>query len=227
MNALLISQQLEYAMKTALSMGKGNSKSNDRIKPQISERTVSPPRVVGRTGVSVRQQIAWAKAYKRFISKSSDSIGKKFRKEKSAKNSTLENDEEIEMDFSIMKPPAVFVDGYNIIGFTNSLKGLERLSNDLNEDRDKLINDLCVLRGVTGWAIEVIFDAYKAPYSSSSALINSRSQNIDGLVVTFTSNSETADNYIERRFEELRQAGFVNMVFSQFQCQLIFSFFLY
>ena len=182
----------------------------------------NPPRVVSGGGVSVRQQIAWAKAYKRFISKSSSTSmqqGKKFRKEKSSKKEALDLGETIDIDFTTFKPPAVFVDGYNIIGFTNSLKGMDNLSADLGEDRDRLINDLCILRGVTGWAIEVIFDAYKAPpspstspFSTSSAGMKSRSQTVDGVAVTFTSNSETADNYIERRFEELRKAGFTNMV---------------
>ncbi len=182
-----------------------------------------PPRVISGAGVSVRKQIAWVKAYKRFLSKSSTSIhqGKKFRKEKSTKKDQTELDDTIDFDFTIMKPPAVFVDGYNIIGYTNSLKGMDNLSADLAEDRDRLINDLCILRGVTGWAIEVIFDAYKTPFyspssstspSSASGVKSSRSQNIDGVVVTFTSNSETADNHIERRFEELRKDGFTNMV---------------
>eukprot|EP01036_Dinobryon_divergens_P029049 gene29049-38100_t len=184
---------------------------------QSSGPTPNPPRVVSGAGVSVRQQIAWAKAFKRFISMSSTSTqqGKKFRKEKSSKKDSLELDETIDIDFTTIKPPAVFVDGYNIIGFTNSLKGMDNLSSDLGEDRDRLLNDLCILRGVTGWAIEVIFDAYKAPPSPSaspfSSGMKSRSQTVDGVVVTFTSNSETADNYIERRFEELRKSGFTNM----------------
>ena len=191
---------------------------------QQSGSNPNPPRVVSGASVSVRQQIAWAKAYKRFISMSSTSTqqGKKFRKEKSSKKDSLELDETIDIDFSTMRPPAVFVDGYNIIGYTNSLKGMDNLSSDLGEDRDRLINDLCILRGVTGWAIEVIFDAYKAPPSPSSSPFSSgmksRSQTVDGVVVTFTSNSETADNYIERRFEELRKSGFTNMVQSHFAC---------
>jgi predicted RNA-binding protein with PIN domain len=103
---------------------------------------------------------------------------------------------------------------------------MDNLSSDLGEDRDRLLNDLCILRGVTGWAIEVIFDAYKAPPSPSSASpfssgMKSRSQTVDGVVVTFTSNSETADNYIERRFEELRKSGFTNMVQSHFACSFV------
>lgn len=37
-------------------------------------------------------------------------------------------------------------------------------------------------------------------------------ESVDNILVTYTSSSETADNHIERRFEELRQEGFNNMV---------------
>eukprot|EP00597_Dinobryon_sp_UTEXLB2267_P000506 CAMPEP_0170059662 /NCGR_PEP_ID=MMETSP0019_2-20121128/1862_1 /TAXON_ID=98059 /ORGANISM="Dinobryon sp., Strain UTEXLB2267" /LENGTH=321 /DNA_ID=CAMNT_0010264981 /DNA_START=446 /DNA_END=1409 /DNA_ORIENTATION=+ len=108
-----------------------------------------------------------------------------------------------------MRPPAIFVDGYNVIGMMNSLKGVSGIGNDLDAQRDSLINDLCILRGVTGWAIEVIFDAYKSPSMSSKS--KSKSESIDNIMVTFTSSSETADNHIERRFAELKSSGFTNM----------------
>lgn len=39
-----------------------------------------------------------------------------------------------------------------------------------------------------------------------------KTESIDSLLVTFTGMSETADNYIERRFGELAAEGFTNMI---------------
>lgn len=152
----------------------------------------------------MRQQIAWAKAYKRLTSESSAAKGptKKFRRASSPKVA-VEDEELVTVDYHDMKPPAVFVDGYNVIGFTNVWE--QRVGVSLDEARDRLISDMGVLRGGTGWHIELVFDAYK--HSSPE-----RSESIDGVVVTFTSPSETADDCIERRFNTLAQAGFSNMI---------------
>ena len=53
---------------------------------------------------------------------------------------------------------AVFVDGYNVIGYINSVEGRQI---DLSDARDCLISDLAVLKSATGWYIEVVFDAYQ------------------------------------------------------------------
>ena len=125
---------------------------------------------------------------------------KKFRKDKGPKEEVKE--EYFEVDYVKMKPPAVFVDGYNIIGFMNR-KGNRGIS--LEDARDCLISDLTVLRGATDWHIEVVFDVYKSIGHQSSS-------SVDNVIVTYTSMSETADNYIERRFEELKKDGFSNMI---------------
>ena len=164
-----------------------------------------PPRVLRTPGsVSVRQQIAWAKAYKRLMSDSSAAKGptKKFRRVVGPKVA-VKDEELVTVDYQDMKPPAVFVDGYNVIGFANVWE--QRVGVSLDEARDRLISDMGVLRGGTGWHIELVFDAYK--HSSPE-----RTESIDGVVVTFTSPSETADDCIERRFNTLAQAGFANMV---------------
>jgi predicted RNA-binding protein with PIN domain len=64
---------------------------------------------------------------------------------------------------------------------------------------------LAVLRSATGWWIEVVFDAYMARTPQ-------KTESIDSLLVTYTGMSETADNYIERRFGELAAEGFTNMI---------------
>lgn len=161
-----------------------------------------PLRVDNNINVPVRQQIAWAKAYKRIMSSSfssSNHVTRKFRQDRGPKE---EEEEYTEIDFQKTKPPAVFVDGYNIIGYINSVEGRNIQFDDA---RDCLISDLAVLRSATGWWIEVVFDAYKA-------MTPQKTESIDSLLVHYTGVSETADNFIERRFGELAAEGFTNMI---------------
>eukprot|EP01038_Epipyxis_sp_PR26KG_P009598 gene9598-12926_t len=193
-------------LKSNCLYGKSDKKSKkisgSVAKPQPSS-AVSAPRVSNQINIPIRQQIAWAKAYKRLInasSKQSSSPTKKFKKERGPK---AEQEEYVEVNYVETKPPAIFVDGYNIIGRMNEENKNKQI--DLSTARDCLISDLAVLRGATGWWIEVVFDAYKV--SSPQ-----KCYEIDNILVTYTSQSETADNFIERRFEELRSDGFTNMV---------------
>lgn len=161
-----------------------------------------PMRVDNNINIPVRQQIAWAKAYKRIMTSSFSStnhITRKFRQDRGPKE---EEEEYTEIDFKKTKPPAVFVDGYNIIGYINSVEGRNIAFDDA---RDCLISDLAVLRSATGWWIEVVFDAYKA-------MTPQKTESIDSLLVHYTGMSETADNFIERRFGELAAEGFTNMI---------------
>ena len=161
-----------------------------------------PMRVDNNINVPVRQQIAWAKAYKRIMSSSFSSnnhVTRKFRQDRGPKE---EEEEYTEIDFKKTKPPAVFVDGYNIIGYINSVEGRNIAFDDA---RDCLISDLSVLRSATGWWIEVVFDAYKA-------MTPQKTESVDSLLVHYTGISETADNFIERRFGELAAEGFTNMI---------------
>jgi len=155
--------------------------------------------------IPVKVQIAWAKAYKRLKSnenKKNVVNTKRWRQE----NVKKEEEEYVEIDYERTRPPAVFVDGYNIIGFMKVAENRDDVS--LEDARDCLVSDLGVLQGSTGWYIEVVFDAYAARGVEHL----SRSQLVDGVMVTFTSKSETADNHIERRFSELRKEGYSNMI---------------
>ena len=73
-------------------------------------------RVSNQINIPIRQQIAWGKAYKRFMqsqtSINSNSVPKKFKQI----NELKEQEEYVEIDYKNTRPPAVFVDGYNIIG---------------------------------------------------------------------------------------------------------------
>jgi hypothetical protein len=119
--------------------------------------------VEANSNVPVRQQIAWAKARKRLVSlskSSSHSGAPKYRKEKSGKQQTGQDDDEVFIDYEKLKPPVVFVDGYNVIGYMNRVE--KKNFDDLSAARDGLISDLSVLRTATGWLIEVVFDAYQS-----------------------------------------------------------------
>jgi predicted RNA-binding protein with PIN domain len=173
-----------------------------------SAQTASAPkrRVNHNINIPMRQQIAWAKAYKRLMSASSAGnkqvVSKAFKKDRGPKEP---EEEYVEIDYVNTKPPAIFVDGYNIIGYINSVEGRDI---EMSDARDCLISDLAVLRGATGWWIELVFDAY----SDSSPTTATQRASIDSVFVTYTSRSETADNHIERRFAELKEEGFTNMV---------------
>ena len=169
--------------------------------PSLAE-VRKPMRVDNNINVPVRQQIAWAKAYKRIMTSSFNSasnVAKKFRQDRGPKE---EEEEYTEIDFKNTKPPAVFVDGYNIIGYINSVEGRNIAFDDA---RDCLIGDLAVLRSATGWWIEVVFDSYKSMQPQ-------KTETIDSLLVHYTGISETADNFIERRFGELAAEGYTNMI---------------
>ena len=96
-------------------------------------------------------------------------ISKKFRQKKKTKqeeNVQEKHDQQnyTELDFQIQtNPPIIFLDGYNIIGYTNMLEkstsnsnaGAERflISNDnsLSASRDSLIADINTLQRTTGF----------------------------------------------------------------------------
>ena len=173
--------------------------------PSPTPSPPAAPRVQKAPGsISVRQQIAWARAYRRLnaaaVASSSARPTRKFRQEKGPKEV---EEEYVEIDYVNTLPPVVFVDGYNVIGFINVWE--QRNTMALDDARDCLISDLCVLKGGTGWHIELVFDAYKhaAP---------EKRETVDGVFVTFTRQSETADDCIERRFNELSRAGHTNMI---------------
>eukprot|EP00981_Chlorochromonas_danica_P010236 scaffold3058_cov165-Ochromonas_danica.AAC.27 len=189
---------LFMAKGKGITSGGGNQRNNDGT----GASNLDAPRVRSDINVPVRQQIAWAKANKRLMSASSSShIPKKFRQETRKEKKAKE--EYIEVDYQNVRPPFVFVDGYNVIGQMEYKDQEGKM--DLEEARDRLINDLAVVRGATGWIIEVVFDAYKVKSSGNSMFA-------DGVIITYTSATETADGYIERRFEELRNEGFTNMI---------------
>ena len=100
-------------------------------------------RVSNQINIPIRQQIAWGKAYKRFMqsqtSTNSNSAPKKFKQI----NELKEQEEYVEIDYKNTRPPAVFVDGYNIIG-----KIYNRLHYRLQvEQNSNICHIICVHHG--------------------------------------------------------------------------------
>lgn len=204
--------------RTVLVMASNDGKSKKKKKsgqPQLpsanpsttnvnSEPSSPSSRVTNQINIPIRQQIAWAKAYKRLMTQSSSSStgqAKKFRRKGGTK---VVEEEYVEINYVETKPPAVFVDGYNIIGYMKQTEN-NYANVPLDDARESLISDLSVLRGATGWWIEVIFDAYLNQTPEKQEFV-------DNILVTYTGKDETADNHIERRFVKLRNDGFTNMV---------------
>jgi len=191
-----------------------SSKQSDPTTAPLHSIRDTPQRITNQLNISVRQQIAWAKAKKRLDKQVSTPITGKVRKYRRDKSDALTNcttgDEcSLEdfdgLDYMNMKPPAIFVDGYNIIGVMKSTSTSSHQI-DFEAARDSLISDLCMLRSATGWWIELVFDAYKTGSPQSSSTVDL------GVIVTYTSATDTADTFIERRFQELSNEGFTNVV---------------
>ena len=199
-----------YSSFWALFGKKNNKKTNsNNSQSSPSSSSANAPRVINQGKFSVRQQIAMVRAYKAANSKENQvKMPKKFRKEKAVKSGNrtediIDDSEYVSVDYSDVKPPLVFIDGYNVIHYLVA-EG-ERLPMDMEDARDSLVSDMCVLAGTNGWDIEIVFDAYRVKTPQ-------KTEDFDGIRVTYTSGTESADNYIERRFMELHKEGYNNMM---------------
>ena len=209
----------------ALKMAKdGKVKKTKAVMPVNNVKPLavpkSPPmRVSNKINVPVRQQIAWAKAYKRLMAARFAPASTSHVPNYKSKNVKQVEEDYVEVDYVNVKPPAVFIDGYNVIGYINSV---EKRDISLEDARDCLISDMSVLRGATGWWIELVFDAYGSAGGAESRAL------AENVLVTYTSRQETADTHIERRFAELRAQGFTNMIVVTGEClfnpELIITF---
>ncbi len=89
----------------------------------------------------------------------------------------------------------LLVDGYNIIFAWDYLKELSKVS--LESARDSLIERLSVYKLFKKYEIIVVFDAYKVKGNRGEK------EEIDGITVVYTRESQTADTYIEKTAKEL------------------------
>ena len=110
-------------------------------------------------------------------------------------------------------PEYILVDGYNIIFAWDELKKLAEESLDLA--RSTLINRLCNYQGFRRCNLILVFDAYKVRGDHREV------EQICGISVVYTKESETADTYIEKVSHELSKNHRVRVATSDGAEQII------
>ncbi len=89
----------------------------------------------------------------------------------------------------------LLVDGYNVIYASPELKSLA--ATDLKAARDSLIDSLINFQGFRRERVILVFDAYRVPGGKEHVEENA------GLMVIYTKEAETADQYIEKAAHEI------------------------
>ncbi len=89
----------------------------------------------------------------------------------------------------------LLVDGYNIIYASPQLSDLAR--SDLKAARDSLVDTLCNFAGFRREKVLLVFDAYRVPGGKEHV------EEKGDLVIIYTKEAETADQYIEKAAHEI------------------------
>lgn len=110
-------------------------------------------------------------------------------------------------------PEYILVDGYNIIFAWDDLKKLAEESLDLA--RSTLINRLCNFQGFKRCELIIVFDAYRVKGEHREV------EQVCGISVVYTKESETADTYIEKVSHELSKNHRVRVATSDGAEQII------
>mgnify|MGYP000737153669 CR=1 FL=1 len=92
------------------------------------------------------------------------------------------------------KKEYLFVDGYNII---NQWDYLRKSLDNIEECRNKLIDDLVEYQVFKGIHVIVVFDAHLVKGNSEKKEYKA------GLEIVYTKESETADSYIEKQLDKI------------------------
>ena len=100
----------------------------------------------------------------------------------------------------------IFVDGYNVINSWPSLKKIKDYS--LESSRQKLIDTLLNYSEFKGYKLFIVFDAHMVKGSLE------KKERQGNLVVVFTKDGETADNYIEKMVDQVGRKSEVLVVTS-------------
>jgi len=90
----------------------------------------------------------------------------------------------------------IFVDGYNVINSWKELKELKKINYGLA--RGRLIEILENYASFKQYKVQIVFDAYL-----SQNKLNSKEEINKNLLVIFTKEGETADNYIEKTINKI------------------------
>lgn len=102
----------------------------------------------------------------------------------------------------------LFVDGYNII---NSWNDLNTIKDDIGLDsaRDELINILSEYQSLSDEKIILVYDAYLAKGERSIG-----EKKMKNILVYYTKEKETADQYIERLLDQIGKKDIVRVATS-------------
>lgn len=88
----------------------------------------------------------------------------------------------------------IIIDGYNILNAWEKYKPFLKLS--FENARQELIYDMGEYSKLVGIDLLIVFDAYKINFKGSSEIIK-------GIEVIYTKQNETADQYIEKKLDEM------------------------
>lgn len=96
----------------------------------------------------------------------------------------------------------IIIDGYNILNAWD--KYVPYLQQSFETARSELIYDMGEYSKLTGIKILLVFDAYKVNFVGSSEIIK-------GIEVVYTRQNETADQFIEKKLDEIGRKIFVSV----------------
>jgi len=108
--------------------------------------------------------------------------------------------------FTLEAADHILVDGYNVIFAWQEFSDLARVN--IDAARDALIDLLSELNSMVAGKVTVVFDAYRVKGHSSERMT------LQDVQVLFTSEEETADQYIERFTNENRKKSRIAVVTS-------------
>lgn len=107
----------------------------------------------------------------------------------------------------------LFVDGYNVINTWDRFKELKK--ENLEEARIELMEILSEYKHYSGIEIILVFDAHLVKGNSGTK------ENYKGLDIVYTKENETADQYIEKKLDELGKTKKVRVATSDWMEQQI------
>eukprot|EP00752_Nemacystus_decipiens_P007105 g6367.t1 len=165
-----------------------------------------PLRVTTNAPVSVRTQIKYAKMRKSMAKAPKRMVHNKYRRAKTYDYEDIVEPEDLSHIYMPDIAPSLMVDGYNIIFYWSKCCIMAE-NGDLEGARQLLIEELDTLSAMRGWTVTVVFDAYKRKGGHARKYVTPNK--VD---VVFTSNGESADMYVERLTEELKDAGCPNVM---------------
>lgn len=96
----------------------------------------------------------------------------------------------------------IIIDGYNILNAWQ--KYIPFLKMSFESARNELVYDMGEFSKLIGVDLLLVFDAYKVNFVESS-------ENLKGIKVVYTRQNETADQYIEKKMDELGRKIFISV----------------